>query len=98
MKHFLPRFIPLLFLLLPGWAAAQNGSGGAFAIRGTVVDGAKKPIPFVTVALYRTADSALVTGAVSDNAGKFELSSRPGQYHLRLSMLSFRERTLPTCA
>ena len=95
MKHFLPRLFPLLFLLLPGWAAAQTGTGPAFTIRGTVTDPQQKPIPFATVALYRTADSVLVTGAVSDEAGKFEIPSRPGQYHLRLSMLSFREKTLP---
>ncbi|MBD0256815.1 MAG: TonB-dependent receptor [Cytophagales bacterium] len=95
MKHFFSRLLPLFLLLLPGWAAAQNTPGSAYAIRGTVVDAGQQPIPFVTVALYRTADSALVTGAVSDNAGKFELSSKPGQYHLKLSMLSFRERTLP---
>ncbi|HEX8530009.1 MAG TPA: TonB-dependent receptor, partial [Cytophagales bacterium] len=95
MKHFFPRLLPLFLLLLPSWAAAQNNPGPAYAIRGTVVDPQQQPIPFATVALYRTADSALVTGAVSDNAGKFELSSKPGQYHLKLSMLSFRERTLP---
>jgi outer membrane receptor protein involved in Fe transport len=95
MQHTLPRFLRLLFLLLPGWVAAQNNPGGAFTIRGTVTDPGKQPIPFATVALYRTADSVLVTGAVSDNAGKFELPAKPGQYHLKLSMLSFRERTLP---
>ncbi len=95
MKHFFPKLFPLLFLLLPGWAAAQNGTGPAFTIRGTVTDPQQKPIPFATVALYRTADSVLVTGAVSDEAGKFEIPSRPGQYHLKLSMLSFREKTLP---
>jgi outer membrane receptor protein involved in Fe transport len=95
MKHFFPKLFSWFFLLLPGWAAAQNGTGPAFTIRGTVTDPQQKPIPFATVALYRTADSVLVTGAVSDEAGKFEIPSRPGQYHLKLSMLSFREKTLP---
>ncbi len=98
MKYPLPRLIPLFilsFLLLPIRLSAQTNLANSFTIRGTVVDEQNKPIPFVTVALYRTADSVLVTGAVSDDGGKFEIPAKPGRYHLKLSILSFRDRTIP---
>ncbi|MDQ4141538.1 MAG: TonB-dependent receptor family protein [Bacteroidota bacterium] len=89
------KFYWLLFLLFPGWALAQGQSTSSYFIRGTITDAQKTPIPFGSVGLYRAADSSLVTGTAADDAGKFELSAKTGNYYLKISMVSFRERVIP---
>ncbi len=91
MKHF----YWLLLLLSPAWALAQTPSRPSFFIRGNLADAQKTPIPFGSVALYRAADSSLVTGVAADEAGKFELPAPAGNYYLKISMVSFQERMIP---
>ena len=101
MKYTLPtgmRRSLLFLLLLPAWVLAQTGPGRSFTISGTLVDEQKKPVPFGSVALYQWADSALVTGATSDEGGKFALPARPGRYYLKISILSYGEKTVPDVA
>ncbi len=83
-----------LFLLFPLLAISQNNQGRQFWVRGNLVDEQKKPIPFVTVALYQSSDSALITGAVSDETGKFEVQTKPGKYHVKLSIMSYQDRII----
>ncbi len=83
----------LLFCLLSLSVFAQTGP--EFQIRGKLMDEQKNPVSFATIALYRTADSVVVTGAVSDETGKFEVRFKPGKYHLKISNLAYREQVLP---
>jgi outer membrane receptor protein involved in Fe transport len=85
----------LLFLLLPVWAWAQPNPGTSFFIRGSLIDGQQKAVPFGSVGLYRAPDSTLVQGVASDEAGRFELPAKPGSYYLKITMVSFRDRLLP---
>lgn len=80
-------------LLLPLGSLAQSTSTAW--IRGTLIDEKKVAIPFTTVTLHRTTDSTLVTGVVADETGVFGLQAKPGQYFLKLSAVSFREKTIP---
>ncbi|HEX9958800.1 MAG TPA: TonB-dependent receptor family protein, partial [Fibrella sp.] len=93
------RFMRLLAIVLvcfsPLLSFAQENPGRQFWLRGTVVDEQKEPAPFVTVTLYRTSDSVLVTGVVSDESGKFEVQTKPGLYHLKLSSVSSQNRVIP---
>ena len=67
-------------------ALAQN------KVTGTIVEEANnKAIPFVNVGLFRQADSAFVSGAASDDKGKFELQAVPnGDYRLTVSAIGFQ--------
>ena len=69
-------------------------STGAFAqskITGTIVEEANgKGIPFVNVGLFRQADSVFVSGAASDDKGKFELLAPNGDYRLQVSAIGFQ--------
>lgn len=89
MKYFLFFFIIFPFLTL-----AQTNNKTVY-IRGTLIDEQKNPVPFVTTALYQSSDSSLVTGAVSDEDGKFEIDTKAGKYHLKISILSYEEQTIP---
>lgn len=90
MKHIL-----LLIIILPIISIAQTNVKDQVYLRGKLLDEQKMPVSFVTTALYNAADSALVTGAVSDENGNFEIDPKPGLYFLKISILSYEEMTIP---
>ncbi len=60
-------------------------------ITGTIVEEANsKVIPFVNVGLFRQADSVFVSGAASDDKGRFELLAPNGDYRLAVSAIGFQ--------
>ena len=60
-------------------------------VTGTIVEEANgKGIPFVNVGLFRQADSVFVSGAASDDKGKFELLAPNGDYRLQVSAIGFQ--------
>ncbi len=60
-------------------------------ISGTIVEEANgKTIPFVNVGLFRQADSVFVSGAASDDKGRFELLAPNGDYRLQVSAIGFQ--------
>ena len=66
-------------------ALAQN------KVTGTIVEEANgKVIPFVNVGLFRQADSVFVSGAASDDKGRFELLAPNGDYRLAVSAIGFQ--------
>ena len=84
MRKLVLSFI-IAFLTLSSTIFAQN------KITGTIVEEANgKGIPFVNVGLFRQADSVFVSGAASDDKGKFELQAVPnGDYRLQVSAIGF---------
>jgi iron complex outermembrane recepter protein len=78
------RLTPLSILLIVNVLSAQN-------IVGTINDANNKPLEFATAMLMRAKDTALVKGAISDEAGRFELNSMSaGTYFLRVSSMGFK--------
>ena len=60
-------------------------------VTGTIVEEANgKGIPFVNVGLFRQADSVFVSGAASDDKGRFELLAPNGDYRLAVSAIGFQ--------
>lgn len=82
----------VILLQLPGYT--QSGKQG-YSISGTVVDDQNVPIPFANAAVYNNLDSALVGGAASDESGKFVIQMKPGNYYMKISFLSYEEKTIP---
>ena len=81
-------------LVLSFIIALMGISSTAFAqskITGTIVEEANgKSIPFVNVGLFRQADSVFVSGAASDDKGRFELLAPNGDYRLAVSAIGFQ--------
>ncbi len=81
-------------LVLSFIIALMGISSTAFAqskITGTIVEEANgKSIPFVNVGLFRQADSVFVSGAASDDKGRFELLAPNGDYRLQVSAIGFQ--------
>lgn len=82
-KRFLLFFIALITLLSTTFAQSK--------VSGTIVEEANgKVIPFVNVGLFRQADSVFVSGAASDDKGRFELLAPNGDYRLAVSAIGFQ--------
>ena len=82
-KRFFILFALLGCFIIP--AMAQN------KLTGTIIEEANgKVIPFVNVGLFRQADSVFVSGAASDDKGRFELLAPDGDYRLAVSAIGFQ--------
>lgn len=81
----------LCFILLLTGVKAQNGQ-----IFGLVADaGDDAPIEFATIALYNSADSALVGGTVAQEDGSFRINKlNPGNYFLRIAFIGYEADTV----
>src|SRR5690606_16825391 len=60
-----------------------------------VIDENKEAVPYANAALYNNVDSTLITGAVSDGEGNFSISTKPGNYYLMVTFLSYEEKIIP---
>lgn len=82
MKYF-TLFLTCMIVL-------QSFSQEILTIRGKVVDGeTKEAMPFASVAIYKSADSSLVTGNATNLEGHFKIETTPGQYYLIVKILSY---------
>ena len=82
-KHVFILFALIGCFVMP--ALAQN------KVTGTIIEEANgKGIPFVNVGLFRQADSVFVSGAASDDKGRFELLAPNGDYRLAVSAIGFQ--------
>lgn len=65
---------------------AQN-----YTLKGIVQDKSKQPVSYVSVALLASDSTTLVTGAISDDKGQFQLSNiKAGRYCISLSFIGFK--------
>jgi len=66
-------------------------SGG---IRGVIVDEKGEEVPFGNVAVYRLPDTTHVSGQPADENGAFSISLSGGNYLVRITVVSFKEKLL----
>ena len=88
MKKFtILAVLMLTMLTMESMAQAKN------KISGSVTDNNNKPLAAATISLLQAKDSGLVKAAISDAAGKFEISvSKNGSYLLRYSLVGFENK------
>ncbi len=59
-------------------------------IKGKVTDSQTgAPLPYATVSLFSITDSLLVDGTITDDAGIFEISAKPGSYFAKFEFLAY---------
>lgn len=88
MKELISSFV-LIFIVAVTYGQDRYG------VTGKVVDENNAAVPFANAALYSSIDSALTTGAVSDAEGQFVIRAAPGRYYLKVTFLSYEEKTIP---
>ncbi len=100
------RILFLQLFCLPALIFSQNGSRSQEnapaigKIKGSVADQtSKQAVEFATVALYKLKDSSLVTGAVADEKGSFQLSEIPfGRYFMKINFIGYKQLVLDSLA
>lgn len=87
-KNFL---IALCFVLFSLLIQAQNKYNTK--ISGEIIDSTtKKPIEYVSIAIYKAANDSLVAGTLSDGKGKFKKENIPyGAYKLKLTFVGYND-------
>jgi outer membrane receptor protein involved in Fe transport len=83
-----------LLAIYCGLAIGQKTTLREYKIRGVVIDIKGVPVPFANVLLYNSPDSVTTKGTTSDEDGNFEISATPGNYHLKISFLSYQTKTI----
>ena len=90
MRRILLLIIGLGMLSISSLAQIGNG-----AIKGAILEAPdfKTPVPYANVSLWQGGN--LVTGAVTDLEGVFELKAiNPGEYTIKLSSMGFADKKL----
>lgn len=65
-------------------------------IIGILVDAEDNPIEYANVVLYKSADSALITGVITNANGRFELCNiKQGNYFLVTKSIGYKDKTVP---
>lgn len=88
------QFATLFFLLLGLYSDASENSKGS--IQGKVSDRiTKEPLEYVNVALYRSTDSSLFSGGITNQAGEFNLQNiKEDEYYLKFSFIGYRDKII----
>lgn len=85
MRHQL-RFFGIAFILF------SSGLFGQQNIVGIVADENNNPIPYANILLLQSRDSTMVTGTVSTEEGRFNLSNNStGQVMVKVTLLGFKD-------
>src|SRR5690606_28217846 len=87
------RFVIYFFFALLSVPAYAQHAG----IKGIVLGKLNnEPLEYASVSLYRTSDSTLVTGAVSQAGGTFELTRlKAGDYYIKAHFIGYQARIIP---
>ena len=90
MKHNLIIFF-LLLLCFDTFAQTTK----PHQLSGKVIDNKGEAVPYASVAVFQTSDSSYVNGAASDMDGNFALKLNQGNYYVKVTFLSFENKTIP---
>ncbi len=89
-----PLFLAL-FLVSAAWPQGSSAPAPPATITGKVVDaGARLPLEYAAVSLFRREDSVLVNGIITDEAGVFALQAGAGAYFLKIEFLGYQPRVI----
>ncbi len=88
-----PFFITLI-LLLTGVAIYAGTPENKGVIKGIVLDSITgHPVEFATIAVYKSADSSLVDGAITGETGMFKIHKlEPGVYNLKITFIGYNTK------
>ena len=80
--------------IMPGFTVFAETDNGT--ISGTIVDDStSSPVSFASVALLSATDSALVTGMITNDLGKFQFNNIPyGKYSLKVTFVGYKTVTV----
>lgn len=87
-----------VFSQVPPAMATQGGAPMAKSgkIKGKIIDAeTKSPMEYANISIYRKLDAKLVTGAIANDAGLFEIADLPfGAYYVEANFIGFEKTTV----
>lgn len=85
LRHFL--YCLLLF------SSLFQLNAQSYRIEGKVLDGeTKRPLEYANASLLNKSDSTLLGGSTTDVSGKFEISTKAGEYIIKIQFISYHTR------
>ncbi len=76
-------------------AIAQNNNPFESEVKGLVIDNETDgPLEYATVSLFRSQDSTLVSGVITDMQGAFSLKAMSGNYYLLVQFMGYKDATV----
>ncbi len=99
LKLFIIRilFIGFLFYSLDGLGIPPEDDSKRVKISGIVIDEyTRTPLEFANVAVYRVADSALISGGITNEQGQFEITGLDyGEFYVEANFIGFEKAEVP---
>jgi hypothetical protein len=93
MKHYLLQVICLFsFFIWSGFAIAQEQKTVVFGK--LVEEETAQPVPYATVALYKTGTEELITGIISDEEGNFSIPTNQTNFYVKISFMGYQTKTI----
>ena len=91
-KNYL--FFTVLLISIAGQLNAQNA--GKATIAGKVMEASTStPLAYASIRVFNSSDSALVTGAVTNEKGLFSMTTNFGRYYAIIDFIGFKPQYLP---
>jgi len=93
-KHLIAAIIALTFNL--NYSQYNNYSQPKEFIISGIVSSLDNDelLEYATITLLNTENNDVITGGISDNFGKFSISTKPGKYNILIEYISFKNLTL----
>ena len=95
MQFFMRLLITILIFFILSSISAQQSPVVNFEVQGRVLLQNGNPAPLASISLLSQQDSVLRASAVSDTQGAFSLTASPGNYLLKITLLSYQDKTIP---
>ena len=71
------------------------GQQNKIIVSGNIIDqDTNIPLEYATVSIYKSGDSIIKYGGVSDSIGKFEIEVSKGLYDFKIEYISFNEKLI----
>jgi outer membrane receptor protein involved in Fe transport len=95
MYSYFTRYSLLLFVFLGSIYALQAQSSKT-TIQGILSNGeTAEPLPYATLILHDSADSSMVSNALTEADGSFVMQAPPGNFYLLCKYVGFEDKIIP---
>lgn len=100
MKFYTLAYLLACMLFFVSFSLNGQERPGGIASPGLIVKGTildlqnNTPLEFATISIFSKSDSSLITGAMTDVDGRFELSVRPGGMYAVAEFIAFSPKTI----
>jgi hypothetical protein len=86
------HFVRLVLLFTSLFAASLLQSQSNVFLTGTLVDATTdEPLPFATVVIHQTQDSAMIANGLTELDGAFRIAIPPGSYYAALQFIGYAD-------